>query len=97
MKKKIKKVTPIKSETLCQKCVYDFDNHCTFTKCEQCKQHKEVCGVATMCVCDLIINGEKCEHFKRRLPSVQIGDFKYTARKNGMSVVYSPKDKKSEV
>ena len=97
MKKRIKKVTPIKSDTLCQKCEYDYDNFCTFSKCGNCERHNASLGGLFKCRCNVIANGEKCEDFKRRLPSVQIGDFKCTPHKNGLNMMYSPKVNKSEV
>lgn len=81
MKKKIKKVTPIKSETLCKKCEYDYDAHCSFHKCENCERHKDSGSGVFMCSCNLIKNGEKCEDFKLKVPSLQIGGVKITNSK----------------
>lgn len=62
MKKKIKKVTPIKSKTLCGECVN-----------LECKENCKICDMriksSTVCYCLSVDDGEKCERFKRILPS----------------------------
>lgn len=94
MKKKIKKVTPIKSETLCEKCVNGYtDGGCVGRKCEDCVAEMETSNGKSRCYCTSISNGQKCERYNRKLPSLQIGDFKIT----NTEIVYSPKDDKSEV
>jgi hypothetical protein len=60
MKKKIKKVTPIKSLTLCSKCV----NEKCKIDCNKCDMNM-VADFAE-CYCLSIRYGEKCERFKRR-------------------------------
>lgn len=97
MKKKIKKVTPIKSETLCEKCEYSYGNFCKFRKCENCELHKGLKNGLLRCSCNLIDYGEKCEDFKRKIPSLQMGNFKCTPHKNGLNMMYSPKVNKNEV
>ena len=59
MKKKIKKVIPIRSDTLCERCEYGVP-----------REQKNGCIKARY--------GKPCLFFKKKVPSVQIGDFKYS-------------------
>lgn len=60
--KKVKKITPIKSATLClDKCKYEWGkNSCASISCKDCKVHTdEHCG------CAIIKNGQPCPYFER--------------------------------
>lgn len=64
------KVTPIKSETLCERC--DGLGNC-LTPCHFCRlnlAHSVIgnAGLYTSCRCNTIKIGEPCRHFKRGLP-----------------------------
>ena len=56
------KAIPIKSETLCEKCIYNG---------EKCVRNIYACMYCDMfrgdCMCLGIKNGEPCHHFKRKI------------------------------
>ena len=49
----------IKSEDLCNRCIYDFDRHCEDIPCECCEMwmHEEFCA------CLLIKDNTPCPYF----------------------------------
>lgn len=57
--KKVKKITPIKSETLCEKCKFSYKRHCRGRRCKDCEIHDEKCK------CTRINNGKPCPYFER--------------------------------
>ena len=60
--RKIKKITLIKSATLCcEKCKYGYDNNrCRIRECNDCKMHGKY-----ECICVTIKNGQPCPYFER--------------------------------
>ena len=65
MKRKIKKVVPVASRTLCQKCQYYVDMWCWGKRCKECELYNEKSNGETYCACNLISYGQRCEHFKK--------------------------------
>lgn len=98
MKKKIKKVTPIKSETLCQKCVNGSGvGGCTGRSCNDCGAFVENDKNKPVCYCTNIRYGQKCERYKRKPPSLQIGCFEVTNSEIGLNVKYADKNEQPSV
>ena len=73
--KKVKRITPIKSETLCaEKCKYGYDNNaCRERECKNCKMNDEQSRTrgGKRCKCLGIHRGEPCPYFERYQEEVQ--------------------------
>lgn len=63
--KKVKKITPIKSTTLCEKCKFSYRRHCMGRKCKGCEMHDKKCK------CTRIDDGEPCPNFERATEEAQ--------------------------
>lgn len=64
------KAIPVKSKSLCDKCVYDYKICCgNYKSCIGCEM---VNASTDMCYCNEIVKGEPCKHFKRRITVEEI-------------------------
>ena len=59
--RKIKKITPIKSATLCtEKCKFKFARYCINKNCGACERYTN-----RLCLCLKISTGQPCPYFER--------------------------------
>lgn len=57
------KITPIKSDTLCDKCKFGAENDCYTADCSNCPMN--IPNSAPRCKCGFIEGGKPCPYFVR--------------------------------